>query len=200
VRFIDSIYCFVNDFNNISKVIYQTSHRQILSEDLVLAVISAEDRYFLDHQGVSFKSIIRALIKKHGGASTINMQLVRVLTQRYEVSMKRKIREAIMSLLIDFKFSKVDILQAYLCHSYFGVGMIGITSVLNDFFAGKGISDLKFLECCFIASMLKRPAPKEISIDWALRINNRICHIQRIIYINEGNMRSKIKLYLQKDK
>jgi membrane peptidoglycan carboxypeptidase len=93
-------------------------------------LIVAEDKRFLTHSGYDIKGIIRAIIKrlvsnKIEGASTIEQQLVRVITVRYEISMKRKIRELAIASLIAKKFGKLEIANTYLSIAYFGTSMNG---------------------------------------------------------------------------
>ena len=96
-------------------------------------VILLEDKRFLDHSGIDMKSVLRELWKavrrkKHGGASTIEMQLVRTISQRYERTIGRKISEMIQAILLQKKFSKVEILRAYMRVSYMGTGINGFSA------------------------------------------------------------------------
>ncbi|HGY5077652.1 TPA: biosynthetic peptidoglycan transglycosylase [Citrobacter gillenii] len=163
---------------------------------LYLAVLSAEDKYFLYHKGVSIKSLFRALVKKHGGASTINMQLVRTITNRREITIQRKIREMILSLMIDFKFSKKQILDSYLENAYFGYKLNGIHSALELFFGNRNLKELSIRDNCFIASLLKRPYNPSKYIKWNASVDKRIEHILFQIQLNEENLISKIKTTL----
>ncbi|MBA0204781.1 biosynthetic peptidoglycan transglycosylase [Pectobacterium aroidearum] len=189
-KFFSDFFC---DYKKISKSIksHQSSH--INCERISLAVICAEDKYFFSHHGVSIKSIFRAIIKRHGGASTITMQLVRVISGRYEVTMMRKIREVILAMLIERKYNKFEILDTYLSCSYFGSGLIGINNVMKELFKNKAKDELSSMDCYFIAALLKRPVPREISISWACRVNTRMKYIENVVLVKGGLILEKIK-------
>lgn len=164
---------------------------------LYLAILSAEDKYFLDHKGVSMKSLLRALVKRHGGASTINMQLVRTITNRREITILRKIREILLSLIIDLKFSKKQILDSYLENAYFGYHLNGIHSVLSLFFETQKLDTLTMKDNCFIASLLKRPYNPSKHKEWTVLVEKRVAHILFQLKANEENLLLKIKTTLE---
>lgn len=164
-------------------------------ERVILAVVCAEDRRYFSHSGVSYLSIIRAIYKRHGGASTINMQLVRLVTGRYELSLTRKLREMLISTVIDFKFSKIEILRAYLFFSYYGCGMNGLDGVMINFFPRKNSGDLSLYDCCFIASLIKRPSPSYLTLSWAIKLNKRMTHVYGICNAIGEKVLLKIKSY-----
>lgn len=95
----------LNDYAKVCDSIQKCSPLEN-AQHLYLAVLCAEDKSFLEHRGFSPKSIIRAFFKRHGGASTIDMQLVRTITNRREITIKRKFREIILSVAIEIKFTK----------------------------------------------------------------------------------------------
>jgi len=164
-------------------------------ERIILAVVCAEDRRYFSHSGVSYLSIIRAIYKKHGGASTINMQLVRLVTGRYELSLTRKLREMLISTVIDFKFSKIEIIRAYLFFSYYGYGMKGLDGVMDNFFPEKISGDLSLYDCCLIASLIKRPSPSSLTLSWAVKLNKRMTYVHGICNAIGTKILQKIKLY-----
>lgn len=163
---------------------------------IILSVICAEDRKYFTHHGFSFFSILRASYTRHGGASTITMQLVRTLTGRYEVSISRKIREIFLSTIINYKYTKIEILRAYLYYSYYGSNLKGLDDVIAKLFPSKKTEELSFYDCCFIASLIKRPYPLEISISWAMKINNRINYIYRVYSTMEKKYKKQMIRYL----
>jgi membrane carboxypeptidase/penicillin-binding protein len=164
-------------------------------EMIILAVVCAEDRRYFSHCGVSYLSIIRAVCKRHGGASTINMQLVRLVTGRYELSLTRKLREMLISTVIDFRFSKIEIIRAYLFFSYYGFGMKGLDGVMDDFFPGKNSGDLSLYDCCLIASLIKRPSPSSLTLPWAVKLNKRMTYVHDICNAIGTKVLLKIKSY-----
>lgn len=89
-------------------------------EKLVLVL---EDRRFLDHCGVDIRSVLREIwramrAQKHGGASTIDMQFVRTCTGYRERTARRKIYEIFLSVVIQFRYSKIVILRSYLACAF----------------------------------------------------------------------------------
>jgi membrane peptidoglycan carboxypeptidase len=91
-------------------------------------LISGEDHRFFDHAGIDFIAVCRAIwrglaLRRREGASTIEMQLVRVLTCRFERTLVRKIREAGLATLLASAVPKHDIPALYLRVAYYGTGM-----------------------------------------------------------------------------
>lgn len=91
-------------------------------------LISGEDHRFFNHAGVDFIAVCRAVwhghvLRRREGASTIEMQLVRVLTGRFERTLVRKIREAGLATLLASAVPKQDIPALYLQVAYYGTGM-----------------------------------------------------------------------------
>ncbi len=130
------------------------------------AMVSVEDRRFYSHPGIDPIGILRGAwlgIERHGqgrrlqGASTITQQLARnlFLTNRY--SFTRKGREAILSLALERKFSKDQILELYLNKVYFGGGSYGIDAAARKFF-GHGADHLTLPEAAIIAGLVKAPS------------------------------------------
>ena len=88
-------------------------------------LISAEDHRFFSHAGIDFVAVCRALYRgiilgRKEGASTIEMQLVRVLTGRYERTLSRKLREAALATLLARAVPKSDLPALYIQVAYFG--------------------------------------------------------------------------------
>ncbi len=187
-----SLFHFYDDYLKICNFIICTSALQN-PHKLYLAVLSAEDKYFLTHKGVSIKSLVRAVVKRHGGGSTINMQLVRTITNRKEITLRRKIREIFLSIFIDLKFSKKQILDCYLENAYFGYRLHGIKSVLEKIMKNKKTNDLSLRESCFIAALLKRPYNPSEFKKWQKLIQRRISHTIYQCKINEKKLSKKIK-------
>ncbi|MBQ0533717.1 MULTISPECIES: biosynthetic peptidoglycan transglycosylase [Providencia] len=173
---------------------YITNNRfYIKNNELIISILLIEDRKFFIHHGVSFKSLLRAFVKSYGGGSTINMQLVRTLTGRRELTIRRKIRECFLSIAIDFKYSKKDIINSYISCAYFGVGINGFNEMTNSFFDGKSSSELSLNDCFFIASLLKRPYPGRLYYSWIKNIYIRMEYIRHLYCTNEQKIRKEIK-------
>jgi len=161
--------CFKNFLIYLNRDLFLISHYMdkydVYSEfdDLDYLVMALEDRRFLRHCGFDFISLAREswkaiLRKKHGGASTIDMQLVRTITGFKENTLFRKIYEIILSVLVNFKFSKKQIIKAYLRNAYFGSRLIGVERASLGVFS-KYSFQLSYDEKAIIAAMLLRPKP-----------------------------------------
>ena len=127
------------------------------------AMISTEDRRFRGHIGVDPIGIGRALgsavVKGHrvSATSTITQQLARNIFLTNNRSVGRKIKEAILALALERKFSKDQILELYLNRVYFGGGAYGIDAASRRFF-GHGADHLSLGEAAIIAGLVKAPS------------------------------------------
>jgi penicillin-binding protein 1B len=130
------------------------------------AVMSIEDQNFLEHGGFSFTGLMRALVKnilkgkKGQGGSTITQQLVKNYFLSNEKSYKRKIQEIIMSVLIESRFSKDQILETYLNIIYMGQNgafRVHGFGAAADFYFQKDLRDLNLRECSALAAILNSP-------------------------------------------
>jgi membrane peptidoglycan carboxypeptidase len=125
------------------------------------AVVAAEDRTFWTNNGIDPKGIIRAAFSnaKGGatqGASTITQQYVKILYLSQERTFKRKIKEAFLSLKIQQKKSKSEILEGYLNTIYFGRGAYGIQAAANAYF-GIPAKKLDASQSAMLAAVLNSP-------------------------------------------
>jgi penicillin-binding protein 1B len=130
------------------------------------AVTAVEDSQFLEHSGVSFTGILRAagrnfLAGRYAqGGSTITQQLVKNYFLTSERSIKRKIIEAAMALLLETRASKDQILNTYLNIVYLGQNgpfqIIGFHSA-SEFFFNKDLSNLNLSECALLAAVINSP-------------------------------------------
>ncbi|HTO87356.1 MAG TPA: PBP1A family penicillin-binding protein [Thermoanaerobaculia bacterium] len=129
------------------------------------AILVTEDRDFYRHAGVSLRRSLGAVISnlkggaKQGG-STLTQQLVKNLYLSPERTLKRKAVEAIMAVILDGRYSKDEIFEAYLNEIYLGQhGSIAITGVgeAARFYFGKPVSDLDLAESATLAGMIKAP-------------------------------------------
>jgi membrane peptidoglycan carboxypeptidase len=126
----------------------------------IQASIAAEDRGFCDHHGFSIKGIIRAAINQLfggvGGGSTITQQLVKQTVLTSEKSLARKIKELILSIEIERKYSKDEILQMYLNENGFGSTNYGIEAAAEHYFK-KQVKDVTLSEAAVLAALPQRP-------------------------------------------
>jgi penicillin-binding protein 1B len=138
-----------------------------LPEELVAAVLAAEDRSFFRHAGLSFSGIARAAwVNLTGGevsqgGSTITQQLVKNLYLTHERTVSRKLREAILAVFLELRYSKRAILQAYLNEIYLGssngVNLIGVGAASRAYF-GKDPYQLDLAEAALLAGAIRSPA------------------------------------------
>ncbi|MBM7581361.1 penicillin-binding protein 1A [Caldicoprobacter guelmensis] len=125
------------------------------------AVIAVEDVRFYSHSGIDFKRLVGAIInnlrnESIQGASTITQQLIKNTLLTPERSYKRKIQEAYLAIQLEQKYTKEQILEAYLNTSYFGSGNYGVKAAAQDYF-GKELKDLTLRECAVLAGILRNP-------------------------------------------
>ena len=134
-----------------------------LPQDLINAVIVTEDKRFFDHIGVDLRGIARAFLVNFKarriiqGGSTITQQLAKNLFLTPERSITRKLHEVILSLWLEFRFSKEQILSIYLNRVYLGSGTYGVQAASEKYF-NKKVEDLDLYESALIASLLKAPS------------------------------------------
>ncbi len=131
-------------------------------EDLVHAVLAAEDRRFFEHGGLDYRGLARAMLANYRagtfsqGGSTITQQVAKSFTTD-EQTLERKIREAILSIRIESTLSKEDILEIYLNKIFYGHGAFGVASAASRYF-GKELEDLTLAECALIAGLARAPS------------------------------------------
>ena len=143
-----------------------------MSIEVIQMILLIEDRRFYSHLGFEFRAIPRLIkraikFQKLGGISTIDQQLVRIITNRRERKFSRKVRETVLATAINSWLSKDELLLSYLKRSYFGRGLIGIEMASQHLFH-KDPDRLSTDESAFIASLLARPIPGVV-VD---RLNN----------------------------
>ncbi len=127
------------------------------------AVIATEDARFYSHHGVDPTGIGRAIYQnfRRGriveGGSTITQQLAKVLFLTPDKSLERKLKEAVLALELERRYSKDRILELYLNQIYFGHGAFGVEAAARTFF-GKGVGELTLSESALLAGLPKAPA------------------------------------------
>ena len=171
--------------------------------------ISSEDKRFYKHNGIDLKSISRALIQnirsgyvKEGG-STITQQVARLLFLNNDLSFKRKIKEIFISLILEIRYNKNQILKLYLNNIYLGSGAYGVDEAAQVYF-GKFIDELTLSEIALIAGLA--PAPSIYSpyqnLELAIKNRNKVLESMYVDgYISLANknkaIKEKIKLNYQ---
>ncbi|MFL2898681.1 MAG: penicillin-binding protein 1A [Candidatus Pelagibacter sp.] len=133
---------------------------------LINAFLSSEDKNFFTHPGVDAKGVMRAILnninniinsKRLEGASTITQQVAKNFLLSNEVSLNRKIKEAILAFRIERVLSKERILELYMNQIYLGQGSYGVASASLVYF-DKSISDLSYDEAALLAALPKAPS------------------------------------------
>ena len=154
------------------------SYGEWLSYDRIPAVmrdamVATEDRRFRSHIGIDPVGVARAVklaFQHHGddkrlqGASTITQQVARTVFLSNKYDFGRKLREAVLALALERKFSKDEILELYLNKVYFGGGAYGIDAASRKFF-GHGADHLTLPEAAVIAGLVKAPSHYSPSAD-----------------------------------
>ena len=151
---------------------------EVIPEYLKKALIATEDRSFYHHSGVDLKGIIRAVIRdiQAGGlvegASTLTQQLAKTLFLTPRKTLQRKIKEALLAIQLERRYTKDEILEFYINQVYYGSGAYGAESAARIFF-GKSVKDLGLAECALIAGMPKAPSRYSPLVNKALSIKRR---------------------------
>jgi len=137
-----------------------------IPKNVINAFLSAEDKNFFSHPGVDAKGVIRAVInnmknimtsKRLEGASTITQQVAKNFLLSNEVSLNRKIKEAILAFRIERALSKERILELYLNQIYLGSGAYGVAAASLQYF-DKSIKELNYEEAALLAALPKAPS------------------------------------------
>jgi len=127
------------------------------------AFVAIEDRRFYEHYGVDPAGVARALLRNVSaggvsqGGSTLTQQLAKNLFLTQERTMSRKIQELILSVWLERKFSKDQILELYLNRVYFGAGAYGVEAAAHRYF-GKDARDVTIAEAAMLAGLVQAPA------------------------------------------
>lgn len=130
--------------------------------ELVRAFLAIEDHRYFEHIGINLGRILKALavdvIERRivEGASTITQQLAKVLFLTPDKTIARKIREALLALEIERRYTKQEILNLYLNQIYLGNGAYGVAAAAEVYFQ-KPVSELSLSECALLAALPKAP-------------------------------------------
>ena len=134
-----------------------------ITDDAKHATIAVEDKDFYKHGGISVSGIVRSALSDilhlslSQGGSTITQQFVKNAILTNQKSFDRKIREAILSIAIEAKFSKDDILKMYLNEIPYGRNAYGIEAAAQSYF-GKSAKDLDLAQSAYLAALPQAPS------------------------------------------
>ncbi|MBE8220027.1 MAG: penicillin-binding protein 1A [Alphaproteobacteria bacterium] len=138
---------------------------QTVPRRVINAFLASEDKNFYDHIGIDVVGIIRAAIqnvinvatgKRLEGASTITQQVAKNFLLSSDVTIERKIKEAILSLRLERTFTKDQILELYLNEIYLGFGSYGVAAASLNYFS-KPLNELTIAEAAYLAALPKAP-------------------------------------------
>lgn len=182
-------YADGSDIATISSDLLRTSvNSDQISDLLKKAIISTEDEYFYEHNGVVPKAVVRALLSEAtgfggGGGSTLTQQLVKQQVLTSETTFKRKANEILLSMEVEKFFSKEEIVTMYLNVSPFGrnnrgQNIAGVQEAAMGIF-GKNATEVNLAQAAFIAGLPQSP-------------------IVYSPYDNQGNVRENLTAGLQR--
>ena len=132
---------------------------------LIDAFLAAEDKNFYEHSGIDFAGILRAVFaniinvatgRRLEGASTITQQVAKNFLLSSDVTLERKLKEAVLALRLERTFSKRQLLELYLNEIYLGLGSYGVAAAALNYF-DKPLSDLTIAEAAYLAALPKAP-------------------------------------------
>ena len=138
---------------------------QAIPQRVINAFLAAEDKNFYSHPGVDFRSVLRAVVtniinigrgRRPVGASTITQQVAKTFLLTNEVSVERKIKEAILAFRIEQAFSKHRILELYLNEIFLGFRSYGVAAAALNYF-NKSLDSLTIAEAAYLAALPKGP-------------------------------------------
>ena len=146
-----------------------------IPQTMIDAIVSIEDTRFFMHNGVDTKRLFGALVNNitgnstHGG-STITQQLIKLTVLSSEQTYKRKIQEAFLAMELETKYSKEQILEAYLNTISLGGSNYGIKTAAMDYF-GKELHELTIKECALLAGLAQNPSLYNPRLNYYVRDN-----------------------------
>jgi penicillin-binding protein 1A len=149
-----------------------------IPERLRQAVLAAEDSGFFSHFGLSPTGILRALVnnvlagRMAGGASTLTQQLARKLFLTDEKTWERKVKEQLLALQIEKRYTKEEIFTLYCNQMYFGHGAYGVEAASQLYF-GKTVKDLALEEAALVAGILQGNARQSPYVNPAAALRRR---------------------------
>lgn len=138
---------------------------EAIPKPLIDAFLAAEDKNFYTHPGVDLSGVIRAILtnfvrvlddRRPVGASTITQQVAKNFLLTNELSLERKVKEAILAFRIERALTKDRILELYLNEIYLGYGSYGVAAAALNYF-NKAIDQLTIEEAAYLAALPKAP-------------------------------------------
>jgi len=162
---------YYRDGEPMAQIGYQRTNIQDFPVFLKDAVVAVEDRRFYQHNGLDTKSIARAIYinllegSRAQGGSTITQQLARTMFLTQEKTFTRKIKEVLIAVALEEKFSKDEILTMYLNEIYMGRGCAGLACASQAYF-NKDIWSLNQAEICLLVGLIQSPEHYNPESNW----------------------------------
>ncbi len=162
---------------------------EAIPKRVINAFLAAEDKNFYSHPGIDFLGVVRAIIKNVAnyarnrrpvGASTITQQVAKNFLLTNEVSLERKIKEAILAFRIERAFTKDRILELYLNEIYLGMGSYGVAAAALNYF-NKPLDALTIDEAAYLAALPKAPNNYHPRRNYEAAVARRNWAIQRML-------------------
>ena len=181
-----------------------------LPDYFIKAVLATEDRRFFDHLGIDFYGLSRAMAENVRansvvqGGSTITQQLAKNLFLTNERTFVRKVKEAFLSVWLEWNLSKKEILKLYLDRAYMGGGNFGIGAAAKYYF-GKDINDVSLAESAMLAGLFKAPTKYAPHINLPAaraRANEVLTNMVQAGFMSEGQVigaRRKPAIIIERD-
>lgn len=167
-----------------------------LPDHVIKTVLATEDRRFFEHFGIDFIGLARAMqenVRANSvvqGGSTITQQLAKNLFLSNERTIERKVKEAFLSVWLEWNLPKKEILQLYLDRAYMGGGTFGIAAAA-DFYFGKNLKDVTLAEAAMLAGLFKAPAKYAPHINLPAaraRANEVLTNLVQAEFMSEGQV------------
>lgn len=163
---------------------------------LIKATLATEDRRFYEHFGIDVVGTLRALMsnaqgeRSIQGGSSITQQLAKNLFLTPERNLERKIKEAFLSIWLEWHYSKDDILKLYFDRAYMGGGNHGVVAAA-DYYFGKTVQDINLAEAAMLAGLFKAPGNYAPHVDLAAargRANLVLSNMVAAGFLTEGQV------------
>ncbi len=167
------------------------------------AILAVEDARFYQHQGVDFVGIMRAAVADYRtggtaqGASTITMQLARNIFLHPRATIQRKIQEMLISMQLEKKFTKDEILELYLNQIYFGSGAYGVEAAAEVYF-NKKVAELTLAESAVIAGLPAAPSRYSPQLNLGLAKQRQILVLKRMVDVGYITQRQALDAIQQR--
>jgi penicillin-binding protein 1A len=167
-----------------------------LPDNLVKATLATEDRRFYEHWGIDVVGTLRALVSNAQGenstqgGSSITQQLAKNLFLSSERTLERKIKEAFLSVWLEWHYSKDEILKLYFDRAYMGGGAFGVAAA-SEFYFGKKVTDINLAESAMLAGLFKAPTKYAPHVDLAAargRANLVLSNLVDAGFLTEGQV------------